>query len=270
MLSISRRLDSRLRPVVSRRSPLYLRWVPAVLRRSPVRTRPSPVMAPAITGSQRTNARGNTTTLDQRIGLATSVIMPLLEWGAMGFVTYVLVYLICVQYLINPSEDMRQSFNVEPQRATGIALTVIYAILVVLLLIPWLRLIQVIWAKPDLIPLGDPSREKLDTSTKAFDKYDAYICDYEGLPLWCDKCHNFKPDRTHHCKELGRCVRKMDHYCPWAGGIIGESTHKSFLQFVFFGALYTTYVWIVLAVFLSDRSSKVSESLPWSPFSVDT
>lgn len=171
--------------------------------------------------------------------------------------TYVLVYLICVQYLISPSDNIRQSFNVEPQRATGIALIVIYAILVLLLLIPWLRLIQVIWSKPDLIPLGDPSREKMDTSTKAFDRYDAYICDYEGMPLWCDKCHCFKPDRTHHCKELGRCVRKMDHYCPWAGGIIGESTHKWFQQFVFFGALYTTYVWIVVAVFLSDRASKM-------------
>ncbi|KAF1849171.1 palmitoyltransferase PFA5 [Cucurbitaria berberidis CBS 394.84] len=212
---------------------------------------------PSVTSSQKSNAHGNNAALEQRIGLATSVIMPLLELGAMGFVSWVLVFLIGVQYLIDPSEDLRLGFNVQPRRGTGIALIIVYAILLLLLLVPWLRLLQVIWSKQDLVPLGDPSREKMDMSTKAFDKYDAFICDFEGMPLWCNKCHNFKPDRTHHCKELGRCVRKMDHYCPWAGGIIAESTHKFFLQFVFFAALYTAYVWIVVAVFFGDRISKV-------------
>jgi palmitoyltransferase len=216
-------------------------------------------MPPVVIGSQKENARDNTSAVEQRLGQATSVIMPLLELGAIAFVTWVLVYLICIQYLINPSQDLRQNFDVQPRRSTGIALIVIYAILLLLLLIPWLRLLQMIWSKPDFIPLGDPSREKLDASTRdfAFDRYDAFICDYQGLPLWCDKCHNWKPDRTHHCKELGRCVRRMDHYCPWAGGIIAESTHKFFMQFVFFGSLYTTYLWIVTAVFLADRNSKV-------------
>tara|TARA_R110002003_G_scaffold124_10_gene11282 strand:+ start:3271 stop:3504 length:234 start_codon:yes stop_codon:yes gene_type:complete len=50
----------------------------------------------------------------------------------------------------------------------------------------------------------------------------------------------------------------MDHFCPWAGGIIGETTHKYFMQLVGYTALYTTFVWIVVAVFLADRISKVS------------
>lgn len=48
-----------------------------------------------------------------------------------------------------------------------------------------------------------------------FYKRDAYICDYRGLPIWCAKCLNWKPDRTHHCSEIDRCVRRMDHFCPW-------------------------------------------------------
>lgn len=44
---------------------------------------------------------------------------------------------------------------------------------------------------------------------------EVFVCDFEGLPLWCDKCSNWKPDRTHHCTDLGRCVRRMDHFCPW-------------------------------------------------------
>lgn len=185
--------------------------------------------------------------------------MPLLELGAMGYVTWVFVYQICIQYLVDPSAEFRQVFNVQPRRATGIALIVVYAALLLLQLVPWMRLLQVIWSKPDVVPLGDISLEKKEITTSWLGEYDAYICDYEGMPLWCDKCHNWKPDRAHHCKELGRCVRKMDHYCPWAGGIIAETTHKFFLQFVVFTALYTAYVWIVTAVFLADRISKVRE-----------
>ena len=226
----------------------------------PFRLDMAPPVAPAA-GATKADVRDQSA-LEQRLGQSTSVIMPLLELGAIGYVTWVLVYQICIQYLIDPSAELRQDFNVQPRRATGIALIVIYAILLLLLLVPWSRLIQVIWSKPDVIPLGNTSLEKKEVTTSWLGDYGAYICDYEGMPLWCDKCHNWKPDRTHHCKELGRCVRKMDHYCPWAGGIIAETTHKFFMQFVFFGALYTAYTWIVTAVFLGERISKVStESL---------
>jgi palmitoyltransferase len=215
---------------------------------------------PAVIGSQKPGAISTAT--EQKIGLATSVLLPLLELGALAYETYVLVYLICVKYLIDPSDNLRRDFDVQPRRSTGIALIAVYAILLLPLLISWLRLIQMIWSKPDLVPLGDTSQEKTDVTTKgfAFDQYDAYTCDYQGTPLWCEKCHNWKPDRTHHCKELGRCVRKMDHYCPWAGGIIGESTHKFFMLFVAYAALYTTYVWIVIAIFMAERNAKVSST----------
>jgi palmitoyltransferase len=199
--------------------------------------------------------------LERRVGQSTSIVMPLLELGAIGFATWVLIYQICVQYLISPSVELRRDFDVQPRRATGTALIVVYAVLLLVLLIHLMRLIVLIWTKPDLVPLGDASVEKQDTAARWLGEYDAYICDYQGMPLWCNKCHNWKPDRAHHCKELGRCVRKMDHYCPWAGGIIGETTHKSFLQFVFYAAVYTLYTWLVVAIFLGDRSSKVSSTL---------
>ncbi|KZM22879.1 Protein S-acyltransferase [Ascochyta rabiei] len=214
----------------------------------------APPVAPAA-GATKADVRDQSA-LEQRLGQSTSVIMPLLEFGAIGYVTWVLVYQICIEYLIDPSAEFRHDFNIQPRRATGIALIVVYAVLLLLLLIPWLRLLQVIWSRPDLTPLGDVSLEKKEVTTTWLGEYDAYICDYEGMPLWCDKCHNWKPDRTHHCKELGRCVRKMDHYCPWAGGIIAETTHKFFMQFVSFGALYTAYAWIVSAVFLGERIAK--------------
>ncbi|XP_016374890.1 palmitoyltransferase ZDHHC3-like [Sinocyclocheilus rhinocerous] len=32
----------------------------------------------------------------------------------------------------------------------------------------------------------------------------------------CPKCCSIKPDRAHHCSVCKRCIRKMDHHCPWA------------------------------------------------------
>ncbi|XP_014559640.1 hypothetical protein COCVIDRAFT_35151 [Bipolaris victoriae FI3] len=217
-----------------------------------------PPPPPAVSDPPKPGAITNPA-VEQKIGQATSVIIPLLEFGAVGYETWVFVYLICIKYLINPSDQIQRDFDIQPRRSTGIALIVVYALLLLFLTITWLRLLQMIWSRPDIVPFGNTAQEKEHASTRdfAFDQYDAFICDYQGLPLWCDKCHNWKPDRTHHCKELGRCVRKMDHYCPWAGGIIGESTHKFFMQFVAYGALYTTFTWIVVAIFLAERNSKM-------------
>lgn len=44
---------------------------------------------------------------------------------------------------------------------------------------------------------------------------DAFVCQTDGRPIWCFTCLNWKPDRAHHCREVQRCVRKMDHFCPW-------------------------------------------------------
>ena len=44
---------------------------------------------------------------------------------------------------------------------------------------------------------------------------DVFVCQTDGRPAWCSTCLNWKPDRAHHCREIERCVRKMDHFCPW-------------------------------------------------------
>lgn len=44
---------------------------------------------------------------------------------------------------------------------------------------------------------------------------DVFVCQGDGRPIWCSTCDNWKPDRAHHCRETERCVRKMDHFCPW-------------------------------------------------------
>lgn len=44
---------------------------------------------------------------------------------------------------------------------------------------------------------------------------EVFICGMDGVPRFCNVCWNWKPDRTHHSGELGHCVRRYDHYCPW-------------------------------------------------------
>jgi len=51
----------------------------------------------------------------------------------------------------------------------------------------------------------------------------------------CRKCNdNYKPGRAHHDSVTGRCVVKMDHYCPWVGNAVGIMNHKFFILFILY------------------------------------
>lgn len=98
--------------------------------------------------------------------------------------------------------------------------------------------------------------EKLDShnaETDEFWKKDVFTCSADGRPAFCSSCLAFKPDRAHHCSEINRCVRKMDHFCPWIGGIISETSFKYFIQLTFYGALYCAHTFIFMAVLLAQR-----------------
>jgi palmitoyltransferase len=71
------------------------------------------------------------------------------------------------------------------------------------------------WAPPDT----NPDSPGLET----FYSKEVFECEADGRPKWCSSCRQWKPDRAHHSSELGRCVRKMDHLCPWVGGMVSET-----------------------------------------------
>ena len=50
---------------------------------------------------------------------------------------------------------------------------------------------------------------------ESFYTKDVFVCQDDGRPPYCSTCCQFKTDRAHHCREVDRCVRKMDHFCPW-------------------------------------------------------
>ncbi|KAJ5754586.1 hypothetical protein N7533_004129 [Penicillium manginii] len=87
---------------------------------------------------------------------------------------------------------------------------------------------------------------------ESFYTKDVFVCQEDGRPPYCSTCCQFKADRSHHCRELDRCVRKMDHFCPWVGGVVSETSFKFFIQFVFYTATFCNFALVVSVYFTAE------------------
>lgn len=112
-------------------------------------------------------------------------------------------------------------------------------------------------------------REPSPRGLERFYQHDVYECDVDGLPRWCSTCCVWKPDRSHHSSEIGCCVYKMDHYCPWAGGMVAERNFKFFIQFLWCTACFCVFVLIVMAYFTAEVRKKVCHLLTTGPLEMN-
>ncbi|KAJ5665502.1 Palmitoyltransferase pfa5 [Penicillium maclennaniae] len=97
---------------------------------------------------------------------------------------------------------------------------------------------------------------------ESFYTKDVFVCQDDGRPPYCSTCCQYKTDRAHHCREVDRCVRKMDHFCPWVGGVVSETSFKFFIQFVFYTATYCAFVLIVNAYFTAEIKRQTGGANP--------
>ncbi|XP_074605658.1 palmitoyltransferase ZDHHC3-A [Brevipalpus obovatus] len=112
---------------------------------------------------------------------------------------------------------------------------VIYEILFFLAISSHLRTML---TDPGAVPRGTATKEAIES-----------LGLIEGQVLYkCQKCCSIKPERAHHCSVCQRCIRKMDHHCPWVNNCVGLNNQKYFVLFTFYIILLSTHS-LFLAVF---------------------
>jgi len=57
----------------------------------------------------------------------------------------------------------------------------------------------------------------------------------------CGRCESYRPPRAHHCRVCKRCIRKMDHHCPWINNCVGEYNQKYFILFLIYTGIASLY-----------------------------
>jgi palmitoyltransferase len=238
--------------------------------------------------------RARSVAIDQNaISRWVAHLMPVLLFGVVGYVCWVVIVLVCgeyslkeimviclrqkVDYLLKPNADSPYG----PRHGTAIAVLTIFSFLLLMMASSYIRLLLVVAFNPGYVKRGpqfyeerekkrqegraskrsenektfeaskdeditlngiDGAQSHADTHTAVQDNaqsaqpgrrrsrpditnpppglneiysYSVFTCEMDGHPAWCSFCKNWKPDRAHHCREVGRCIRKMDHFCPW-------------------------------------------------------
>lgn len=77
----------------------------------------------------------------------------------------------------------------------------------------------------------------------------------------CMKCETYRPPRAHHCRVCRRCVRRMDHHCPWINNCVGEFNQKYFIQFLFYVGMACLYsISLVAASWIVQPNNNINDT----------
>ncbi|KAL2062357.1 hypothetical protein VTL71DRAFT_6623 [Oculimacula yallundae] len=233
----------------------------------------------------------------QRMNIAVNIwtarIIPIILAGIVGYAIYVLVVVLCVHYLLIKHNDSSAAIAILAVHFTLFLLMAasFFRLLYITILDPPLVPLgpnanrasksrskdgKEGSASSDIgggeynsgqnsrgtssktvVPEEDPDSPGLEL----FYTKDVFICELDGKPKWCSHCANWKPDRAHHCSANGRCVKKMDHFCPWVGGPVGENNMKFFIQFTSYTALYCLHLLVVMAIYVARQRSSPDENV---------
>ena len=80
--------------------------------------------------------------------------------------------------------------------------------------------------------------------------------------LFCKKCNNPRPLRSHHCKVCGKCTLKMDHHCHWIANCVGYYNQKNFYQFLFYSTFGDLIGFFLLIIRFFSCNLSIKENVP--------
>ena len=86
-------------------------------------------------------------------------------------------------------------------------------------------------------------------------------CDYVDWTV-CTRCEIYRPPRAHHCRICRRCIRRMDHHCPWINNCVGERNQKFFLQFLIYVGVLSTYAIVLVGLSWLTECKECSLDVP--------
>lgn len=105
----------------------------------------------------------------------------------------------------------------------GICLSVVFNIVLILLISSHAKCAL---TDPGHVPVPEARIDFSDTNSLQAREDDWTVC---------QRCEMWRPPRSYHCRVCNRCVRKMDHHCPWVNNCVGEWNQKYFILFLFYG-----------------------------------
>lgn len=135
---------------------------------------------------------------------------------------------VVVRHLVLPSmsDTLWGAFNV-----------VVFNLIVFLMAAAHLRAVM---SDPGIVPIPSSSLDFSDMHSGKQKMFDGWSM--------CTKCETYRPPRAHHCRICERCIRRMDHHCPWINNCVGEYNQKYFMQFLFYVGLAAVHATTMVIV----------------------
>ena len=119
-----------------------------------------------------------------KVSLATAKVVPVFITLIFGYGSYAITGPLCIQFLLNPPPGI-------PRRTSaGLAIPIVFYLLLILVGATWLRLLIVVWQDPGYIPLGSPRQDNENEPAPGLEEFwtrDAFVCDARGRPIWWRK-----------------------------------------------------------------------------------
>ncbi|KAM9335665.1 palmitoyltransferase ZDHHC3 [Symphorus nematophorus] len=108
---------------------------------------------------------------------------------------------------------------------------------------------KAVFSDPGMVPLPDTAIDFSDLRSQS-SRMNERGC--EGWTV-CSRCETYRPPRAHHCRVCQRCIRRMDHHCPWINNCVGELNQKYFIQFLFYTGMASLYSLVLVVSALRWR-----------------